>query len=153
MPEERLMSRRGALAALGTASLAFAAPRPDSETDNDRSLWVRAEVSGWTLLASGDAEEAGVAAALREGIAGHADVLVLPHHGRENSAAPALLRAVDPRLCLASNQHGDGASALGRLALSNGIETFATAISGDLLVTGKGDPKATAVPEVAPLRR
>ena len=135
------------------ADLIVMAPKPESDSENDQSLWVRARISDWTLLASGDAEEAGVSAALSQGIATRADVLVLPHHGRPNEGALALLRAVSPRLCLASNQHGDGVSALGRLALAQGIETLATAVAGDLVVQGRDHPNATAVDTTHPLPR
>ncbi|MGE3174838.1 MAG: ComEC/Rec2 family competence protein [Planctomycetota bacterium] len=111
-------------------------PAPDGgpASDNDRSLWVRIELGATSVLLTGDAEEAGVRAALAQGLAPPSDVLVLPHHGRPNAEALRLLDAVAPCCCLCSNLHGDGRSALGELATRLGVPTFATGLSGDLLL-------------------
>lgn len=117
------------------------APRPDLEVScpagsgprgNDRSLWVRIGFAGMSALLTGDAEQQGVDAALRDGLAGPSDVLVLPHHGRRNDRITALLDAVQPRLCLCSNRAGEGRSAQGRVAQARGIEVLATGELGDL---------------------
>ncbi len=117
-----------------TLGVSIAAPTPEQPSSNDESLWIRVALPGLQVLASGDAEEGGVRAAIAEGLAGPADVLVLPHHGRSNACGAALLDAVAPRLCLASNRQGEGCSALGELALQRRVATFATAVVGDITI-------------------
>lgn len=116
--------------------LCIHAPDPGSVDDNDGSLWVTAQFAGLRLVTPGDAGPAGIAAALASGNVQACDVLVLPHHGRPNDGAEALLRASSPRCCLASDRVADGASVLGELAARGGVPTFATATHGDLVVRG-----------------
>jgi competence protein ComEC len=109
------------------------APRlPHGATDNDRSLWVRVSAGGVTTLFSGDAEALGTAAALAQGLAAPSDVLVLPHHGRGNPQAPALLRRVMPRWCFASASGDDGDTTLGSIARRFGCEVRVTGRHGAL---------------------
>lgn len=116
--------------------LTVRAPAPPTTSDNDRSLWVTVRFGGLGVVATGDAEVEGVRAALQQGMVDRCDVLVLPHHGRENPAFPKLLAAATPRCCLASNGRGDGRSALGDIAHRAGVAVFATATHGDLVVRG-----------------
>ena len=96
------------------------------------------------MLLTGDAEEAGVAVALAGSVAVPSDVLVLPHHGRENAFAAQLLAAVRPAACLVSCRVRDGLSAQGALATSIGIPVHATGLLGDLRVTGGQRPSITS---------
>lgn len=114
----------------------FAPDLPPSASDNDRSLWTRARIGTVDVLLAGDAQELGVAAALADGFAERADVLVLPHHGRPNRNAPHLLARVRPRACFASAQSGDGQTELGRIAFRFGAELWATGRHGDLRLDG-----------------
>ncbi len=113
--------------------LEVAAPRlPAATSPNDRSLWTRIELLGTRVLLPGDAEALGIAAGLAQGLAQPADVLVLPHHGRDNPAGAALLQRVRPRCCLASAAAADGETALGELARRRGAELWVTGQHGDL---------------------
>jgi competence protein ComEC len=114
----------------------WAPPLPDEATDNDRSLWVRAHFGALEALLPGDAQEAGVAAALADGFASPADVLVLPHHGRPNCNAARLLQRVRPRACLASAAAPDGDTEVGALARRFGAEVWTTGRHGDLCFDG-----------------
>jgi competence protein ComEC len=124
--------------------LEAAAPPLADASDNDGSLWVRARLRGWSLLLTGDAEEAGCDVAIAHGLAQPADVLVLPHHGRPNALGERLIDTTQPAFCLVSNDRGDGCSALGSLAMARGVPTFATATCGDLTVEGDGAPRVRA---------
>ena len=77
--------------------IVYAPNVPRAASANDQSLWVRADVGDAEVLLCGDAQELGVAAALADGIAAPADVLLLPHHGRTNHNLPQLLARVRPR--------------------------------------------------------
>ncbi|MEC7725461.1 MAG: hypothetical protein VYD05_08105, partial [Planctomycetota bacterium] len=134
--------------------LRVSAPRvPATASDNDRSLWVRASLRGAEVLLSGDAQEDGVAAAIKDGIAGQADLLLLPHHGRSNGNAPLLLAAVQPRACIVSAAANDGATALGVLARRFGAEVWTTGRHGDLRFDGAAVHAAQAPVVLAPAGR
>jgi len=112
-----------------------APPLPASASDNDQSLWVSVRLASLSLLATGDAQELGTAAALAGGIATPHDLLVLPHHGRKNANAALLLARVRPRACLASAATDDGDTALGPLVRRFGAELWVTGNHGDVQVT------------------
>ena len=65
-------------------------------------------------------------------------MLVLPHHGRANANARALLLCVQPRACLASAACGDGETALGPLVRHAGAELWVTGMHGSLALAGPG---------------
>ena len=111
--------------------VAVAAPAvPPGASDNDRSLWTRLSLGSASVLLTGDAEALGTAAALAQGIAAPADVLLLPHHGRPNPAAAHLLARVRPRACFASAAAGDGDTALGGVARAFGADLWVTGQHG-----------------------
>jgi len=103
---------------------------------NDRSLWLRADLGGLTALVPGDAEEAGIRAALAAGFVTEAspavDVLLLPHHGRPNAMLDALLAAVRPRAAAVSAAPGDGLTDLGQRLADRGIPVRSTALHGTI---------------------
>jgi len=89
---------------LGRWRLRVLHPAPGERSGrNDRSLVLRAEAAGVSLLLTGDVE----AAAERELLAHaraelEADVLKVAHHGSKTSTTPTFLRVVDPRIALIS---------------------------------------------------
>ena len=85
-----------------------------------------------TVLAAADAEEAGIEAAIQQGIAIASDILILPHHGRQTPMAVPLLEAVQPTVCLVSNRGGEGSSATGQIARERGMTVLATGRDGNL---------------------
>jgi competence protein ComEC len=109
---------------------------PAGASDNDGSLWVSVQVGNRTALATGDAEELGVAAVLAHGFAAPHDVLVLPHHGRANLLGPRLLQRVRPVAALASAATADGDTALGAIARRCGAELWLTGHHGHLTLDG-----------------
>ena len=127
----------------------FAPTLPLRASDNDRSLWARAQVGGCAVLFSGDAQELGVAAAIAEGFAAPADLLVLPHHGRPNANTPQLLRRVRPRACFASSHRADGDTVAGMAARRFAAEVWTTGRHGDLWFDGQAVSAAQAAPLLA----
>lgn len=124
---------------LTTGISAHAPAVPTDCAANDGSLWVRVRHRGRDALLCGDAQEAGITAGRQQGLATPADVLVLPHHGRDDPAVPALLDAVRPTTCLVSARAADGPTAAGGLARAHGAVTWVTGQDGDLaldLTTG-----------------
>ena len=116
--------------------IVYAPNVPRAASANDQSLWVRADVGDAEVLLCGDAQELGVAAALADGIAAPADVLLLPHHGRTNHNLPQLLARVRPRACVASASSADGDTSQGSAARRFGAEVWTTGRHGDLKFDG-----------------
>lgn len=131
--------------------LAFAPRAAPGAGSNDQSLWLRVERGGTKVLLTGDAEALGIAAALADGVAQQADVLVLPHHGRWAPNLPELLRAVRPRACLASASSVDGDTAGGRAARRTGAQLWATGRHGDLTVEFAPAPRVRGSHGALPL--
>lgn len=77
-------------------------PRRMPEGSNDRSLVVRVEAGGSSLLLPGDVEAGAEEALIASGARLRSDVLKLAHHGSRTSSTAALLAAVAPRLAIAS---------------------------------------------------
>ncbi len=87
-------------------------PRRGVGTSNDRSLVVRVDVFAppgprhaarrVSVLFPGDVESAAEAALVAQHTSLRAELLVLPHHGSRTSSSPGFLRAVGPRLAIAS---------------------------------------------------
>lgn len=126
---------------------------PDGASTNDRSAWCRLVMADTSVLLTGDAESLGTAAAIAQGIALPGDVLVLPHHGRANPSAPALLQTVRPLCCLASAAAADGETRLGELVRRCGADLWVTGLHGDLELRFGLQPTITAGRGERPLRR
>jgi competence protein ComEC len=73
-----------------------------SRSRNDRSLTLRIDVAGRSVLLAGDVEAAAEAALLTSGAPLHADVLKLSHHGSRTSSTRAFLDAVGGAVAVAS---------------------------------------------------
>jgi competence protein ComEC len=89
---------------LGDVRVEFLWPPPSggSLARNDRSLVLRVAVGGVRVLLTGDGEAAAERALLVQATALRAEVLKLAHHGSRTSSSAVFLRAVAPRLAVAS---------------------------------------------------
>jgi competence protein ComEC len=132
---------------------------PDDGTQvNDGSTVIRATTRAGTVLLTGDVEIAAQAQLLAAGVALHADILKMPHHGSRYSS-PEFLAAVAPRAVLVSVGAGNDyrhpdAGLLERLH-HDGATVHRTDWSGDVAVTGgTGDGRGSSVVARGdPLRR
>jgi competence protein ComEC len=77
-------------------------PGDDAASRNDRSLTLRVRVGGRSVLLPGDLEDAAERRLLASGVALHADVLKLAHHGSRTSSSAAWLAAVGGSVAVAS---------------------------------------------------
>ncbi len=112
--------------------------KASAHTRNDRSLVLRVELSGLTLLLPGDLEREGERELLRSGRSLKADWLKLGHHGSQTSSTQAFLRAVEAEHVLVSVPcHGrfdmPHANVVQRLA-EEGIRMWWTGRDGAVLV-------------------
>ncbi|HEX5053819.1 MAG TPA: ComEC/Rec2 family competence protein [Planctomycetota bacterium] len=105
---------------------------PPGASDNDQSLWTSVQIGATSVLLTGDAEAPGTAAAIGQGLAVPCDVLVLPHHGRPNALADALLQRVHPRACLASATTADGDTSQGGSVRRFGADLWVTGQHGTI---------------------
>jgi competence protein ComEC len=119
-------------------------PRQNStHTRNNRSLVLRVELAGLTLLLPGDLERDGERELLRSGRSLKADWLKLGHHGSQTSSTPAFLRAVDAEHALVSVPCSGRfdmphASVVQRLT-DEGIQMWWTGRDGAVLVGATGE--------------
>jgi competence protein ComEC len=82
-------------------------PPPPVELDiarsNDSSLVLRIRYAGSTILLCGDIEEDALQHLVGDFATDlHADVLVMPHHGRPEDSTARFIKAVAPRFCISS---------------------------------------------------
>ncbi|MHB0913093.1 MAG: ComEC/Rec2 family competence protein [Armatimonadota bacterium] len=108
-----------------------------SEINND-SVVLRFTYKEWALLLTGDAETPAEEKMLRSGMALHADVLKLAHHGSERATGAYWLDAVQPRIAVVSlgkrNAFGHPSPAvIGRLS-ERGIAVYRTDQDGNVTV-------------------
>jgi competence protein ComEC len=88
--------RNAACAALGKV--------PETDGENPRSIGIRIKFGSFTFLDLGDLPGANLAAlACPNNLLGHADVYLVPHHGNKDTAIPAVLAAVSPRVAILNN--------------------------------------------------
>jgi competence protein ComEC len=89
---------------LGDLRISALWPTPESHgrSRNDRSLVLRVEVAGHTLLLPGDLESGAELDLVNRNTDLRAEVLVLPHHGSRSSSSAAFLDAVDATVAIAS---------------------------------------------------
>ena len=76
-----------------------------ARSDNARSLVVRVDLAGRSILLTGDLEREGERALLDRGAPLAADVLKLGHHGSRTSSHEAFLREVSPAWVVVSAPH------------------------------------------------
>jgi len=117
------------------------AHRGTSSDANNDSLVVRVEVSGVSLLLTGDVEPVAQFELLAGGADLRADVLKVPHHGSRHQSEE-FLRAVGARVALTSTGAGNtyghpSADTLGLLTAA-GARSFRTDLDGDVAVTSSG---------------
>jgi beta-lactamase superfamily II metal-dependent hydrolase len=96
-PTQRAVGvRNAACATLGTV--------PQLEGENPQSIGVRIKFGSFTFLDLGDLPGANLAAlACPNNLLGHADVYLVPHHGNKDTAIPAVIAAVSPRVAILNN--------------------------------------------------
>jgi len=74
-------------------------PMGPSGKENARSLVLLVKYAGWSLLLTGDLEEAGLTRVLAMP-APRIDVLMAPHHGSDKSNVPALATWAKPKVAI-----------------------------------------------------
>jgi beta-lactamase superfamily II metal-dependent hydrolase len=78
--------------------------QPDIEGENPRSIGVRITFGSFVFLDLGDLPGTNLAAlACPNNLLGHADLYLVPHHGNKDTAIPAVLAAVSPRVAILNN--------------------------------------------------
>ena len=105
---EPLTLRTGDAVLLPGATLTVVWPPPGFEgSTNDGSTVLRVQAGGLSALLTGDIEEETIRQLVASGADLRADVLVAPHHGRPEPGASELVRAVAPKIIVASAAEGE----------------------------------------------
>jgi competence protein ComEC len=77
---------------------------PELDGENPRSIGVRITSGSFVFLDLGDLPGANLASlACPNNLLGHADVYLVPHHGNKDTAIPAVVAAVSPRVAILNN--------------------------------------------------
>jgi beta-lactamase superfamily II metal-dependent hydrolase len=98
---------------------------PDIDGENPRSIGIRVRFGAFTFLDLGDLPGANLAAlACPNNLLGHADLYLVPHHGNTDSAIPAVIAAVSPRVAILNNgaTKGGDPAAFRTMRAAAGIE-------------------------------
>lgn len=101
---------RGQAVALGGRELAVLNGSNGSAPANDQSIVLRLACGSVSVLFTGDAEAGAERSLIEAGLADHADVLKVGHHGSNASSSLPFLQAVHPEVAIISagrtNQYG-----------------------------------------------
>lgn len=126
------------------------------EDENNRSLFVMANMGGKKFFFSGDAETKAEKLLLKESLNLDCDVLKLAHHGSSTSNSKDLLDALTPQYAVISvgedNSYGHPHKEVIKRIESMNIEYFKTDINGDVtfyLENGKIIPKCEKIAETS----
>lgn len=108
----------------------------DLESENDRSMFVMAQLGNKRFLFTADAEHAAESVLLDEGINIKCDVLKVAHHGSETSSSERFLDACDPEYavisCGKNNSYGHPHETTLAKLENRDIKIYRTDISGDV---------------------
>lgn len=129
--------------------------RGSTLSDNDSTTVLRVRAGELSILFTGDLEEEGFKGLLATGADLSADVLILPHHGRPNGAAKALVEAVRPRVLIASNGSNEPLDPEWRSAHQTAIQGALTItpgpqVTGFFVTPGPGSPGTPPDPRQRP---
>ena len=100
-------------------------PRVEPAGENPRSMGIRLRFGRFTFVDLGDVAGANfLSVACPTNRIGHADVYLVPHHGNADTAVPAVIGAISPRVAILNNGVTKGGHAAGFEALrgAKGIE-------------------------------
>lgn len=120
LAEERrtnvLFLKAGDVFSMETSDFTVLHPAADFQTNdtNDTSAVLRLEYGDFSMLLTGDVEQAGEEDMLKNGVVSHAKVLQVAHHGSSSSTEEKFLKSVSPELALIScgkdNRYGHPAA-------------------------------------------
>jgi competence protein ComEC len=112
-------------AGVRNAACATLEKHADIEGENPRSIGIRLRFGSFTFLDLGDLPGNNLAAlACPNNLLGHADLYLVPHHGNRDTAIPAVVAAVTPRVAILNNgaTKGGDPAAFRTLRAATGIE-------------------------------
>ena len=121
---------------LGDFKITVLASYGDLDDENNRSLFVMAEIEGKRFMFSGDAEKTAENMLLKEGLNLDCDVFKAGHHGSNTSNSEKFLKAMTPEYIVVScgkdNMYGHPNVEVLSLCEKMGIDIFRTDKQGDI---------------------
>ncbi len=124
----------------GAAAIVLHPPREAvSRLDiNDRSLVLRLELGGSSVLLTGDIEAPGEALLTAWGERLRTEILKVPHHGSRTSSTPGFIGAVRPKIAVASvgmrNPYGHPSSEVIERYTAAGADIYRTDLHGAVII-------------------
>ena len=111
---------QGVTKSANAACASAPAPRGGDTGENPRSLGVRLRFGRFSFLDVGDLSGANLfGLACPDNLLGHSDVYLVPHHGNADTAMPAVIRAVSPRIAVFNSGVNKGGDPLAFAALKD----------------------------------
>ena len=138
-----------------TAGVTFTALGPNGtySDENDNSLVLMAEYSGFKVLFTGDQMLNAESALLKTGQAVDCDILKVAHHGQDDASSDAFIRAAAPKYAIisTSNEGDDVPSGIVLERLNKaGIMALTTGVTGTVAVSpAHPEPQAVTPAEAS----
>lgn len=124
---------------IGNALLEVLFADQTAKTENNRSLVLRLTIGGKRMIFTGDLERQGEKKLLQSSVDLTADVFQLGHHGSNTSNHEAFLKAVQPKLAIASSGYdhvyGHPSDAVVKRLEQLDIALYRTDLDGDIRLT------------------
>jgi competence protein ComEC len=107
-----------------------------STGENSKSLVLRCEYEGLTVLLPGDVEDDAIRRLSRDRAADlRTDVLVLPHHGHYHPGLAEFIKLVGPHVALVSGPAGEVDARTADLLRERGVPLWITGSDGAIIIT------------------
>ena len=128
----------------GSAMIEIVAPvKLTYQTENDFSVAAKITYGNTSILITGDCTKESEADMLLAGMNVKSDILVLGHHGSDNSTSPDFLNEVKPMAAVVScgrdNGYGHPSMSVMQMLADNGILLYRTDVQEDIYFSSDGE--------------
>lgn len=141
---------------LGDAKVDIFAPLSKDKNLNNMSAVLKVTYGATSFLFQGDAEKKVENTLLREDVDVSADIIKVGHHGSKTSSGDKYIKAVSPKAavisCGANNDYGHPHTETLKTLQDNGVDTFITSLSGDIVAVSDGKKIKVSVPKTGEVK-
>lgn len=137
-------SRAGDIYDVGPLQIEMINPENLDSDENNNSLAARFQYGDdFSVMLTGDVEEATEAQIVSRGYTLETDILQLGHHGSDTSSSSIFIDEVDPAVAIYSagedNQYGHPHDSVLAALEGRGTEVYGTSVDGTIVVTSDGE--------------